>query len=120
MPVTCRGNGRATHEPPHLYRDELLQAERLCLGAQCTSDSKCSDTSERMALADSRVVHLPFDGIVALEGQSRSADYDMLDRRYSQNPPVFWERTMVWTQAFSCIASRECICAVRSHRTGRC
>ena len=49
---------------------------------------------EVIDLTDSRIVHLPFAEWLALEGQSRSAQYDKLDRRYSQNPPVFWERTI--------------------------
>ena len=45
-------------------------------------------------LGDSRIVHLPFEEWLALEGQSRSAPYNKLDGRYSQNPPVFWEKAM--------------------------
>jgi hypothetical protein len=44
-----------------------------------------------MDLGDSRIAHLPFAEWLTLEGQSRSAPYDRLSRRYGQNPPVFWE-----------------------------
>lgn len=45
-------------------------------------------------IGDSRIVHLPFDEWLVLEGQSRSAPYNKLERRYNQNPPVFWEKTI--------------------------
>jgi hypothetical protein len=47
-----------------------------------------------MDLGDSRIAHLPFAEWLAIEGQSRSAPYDMLNREYDQNPPVFWEKTI--------------------------
>jgi hypothetical protein len=49
---------------------------------------------EVIDLGDSRIVRLPFAEWLALEGQSRSAPYDKLDRRYSQNPPAFWEKAI--------------------------
>jgi hypothetical protein len=43
-------------------------------------------------LGNSRIVHLPFEEWLALEGQSQSAPYNKLEWRYNKNPPVFWER----------------------------
>lgn len=43
-------------------------------------------------LGDSKIRFLPFNEWLELEGQSKSAPYDKLRRRYKNNPPVFWEK----------------------------
>lgn len=50
--------------------------------------------SDVVDLGGSRIVHLPFEDWLALEGQSRSAPYNKLDGRYSRNPPAFWKKTI--------------------------
>jgi hypothetical protein len=42
-------------------------------------------------LDGSRLVHIGFGEWLALEGQSRSAQYDKLESKYTRNPPLFWE-----------------------------
>jgi hypothetical protein len=43
-------------------------------------------------LGDSRIVHISFEQWLAFEGQSRSAQFDRLQRRYEKDAPAFWEK----------------------------
>ncbi len=45
-------------------------------------------------LGSSRIVHLPFQEWIALEGQSQSAAYNKLEWKYTKRPPAFWETSI--------------------------